>query len=63
LNPLGVKGVAEGGTIAAPAAIVSAIEDALSPLRVRIRDLPVTPVRLRDLIEAATSENAKGAHA
>jgi carbon-monoxide dehydrogenase large subunit len=63
LNPLGVKGAAEGGTIAAPAAIVSAIEDALSPLRVRIRDLPVTPVRLRGLIEAATSENEKGGHA
>ena len=33
LNPLGVKGAAESGTIGAPAAIVSAIEDALRPLR------------------------------
>jgi carbon-monoxide dehydrogenase large subunit len=54
LNPLGVKGAAESGTIGAPAAIVSAIEDALRPLHVRIRELPVTPARLRALIEEAT---------
>ena len=36
LNPLGVKGAAESGTIAAPAVIVSAIEDALQPFGVRI---------------------------
>jgi aerobic carbon-monoxide dehydrogenase large subunit len=53
LNPLGVKGAAESGTIGAPAAIVSAIEDALAPLGVVIRDLPVTPARLRALIAAA----------
>ena len=53
LNPLGVKGAAESGTIAAPAAIVSAIEDALKPFAVRIRDLPVTPERLLALIRAA----------
>jgi carbon-monoxide dehydrogenase large subunit len=55
LNPLGVKGAAESGTIGAPAAIVSAIEDALRPLKVRIRELPVTPARLRALIQAATT--------
>jgi aerobic carbon-monoxide dehydrogenase large subunit len=54
LNPLGVKGTAESGTIGAPAAIVSAIEDALRPLEVRIRELPVTPARLLALIEQAT---------
>jgi aerobic carbon-monoxide dehydrogenase large subunit len=53
LNPLGVKGAAESGTIGAPAAIVSAIEDALSSLGVVIRDLPVTPARLRAVIAAA----------
>jgi carbon-monoxide dehydrogenase large subunit len=52
-NPLGVKGAAESGTIGAPAAIVSAIEDALRPFDVRIVDLPVTPPRLLALIEAA----------
>ena len=45
-NPLGVKGAAESGTIGAPAAIVSAVEDALRPFNVRIADLPVTPERL-----------------
>ncbi|MCC6777625.1 MAG: xanthine dehydrogenase family protein molybdopterin-binding subunit [Hyphomicrobiales bacterium] len=54
LNPLGVKGAAESGTIGAPAAIVGAIEDALRPLPVRIRDLPVTPARLIALIAEAT---------
>ena len=53
LNPLGVKGAAESGTIGAPPAIVSAIEDALRPLRIRIRELPVTPARLLALIRAA----------
>ena len=53
MNPLGVKGAAESGTIGAPAAIVSAIEDALAPLDIVIRDLPVTPARLRALIAAA----------
>jgi carbon-monoxide dehydrogenase large subunit len=53
LNPLGVKGAAESGTIAAAAAIVSAIENALAPLELRIRDLPVTPDRLLALIGEA----------
>jgi len=53
MNPLGVKGAAESGTIGAPAAIVSAIEDALAPFGIVIRDLPVTPSRLRALVAAA----------
>jgi len=55
LNPLGVKGAAESGTIGAPPAIVSAIEDALRPLAIRITELPVTPERLLALIRAAQS--------
>jgi carbon-monoxide dehydrogenase large subunit len=46
LNPLGVKGAGEGGTIPAPAAIVSAIEDALSPFGVRFAEMPLTPDRI-----------------
>jgi carbon-monoxide dehydrogenase large subunit len=57
LNPLGVKGAAESGTIGAPSVIVSAIEDALRPLDVRITDLPVTPARLRALIRQAQKAN------
>ncbi len=56
LNPLGVKGAAESGTIGAPATIVSAIEDALRPLDIRISELPVTPPRLRALVRAAARE-------
>ena len=46
LNPLGVKGAGEGGTIPAPAAIISAIEDALSPFGVRFAEMPLTPDRI-----------------
>jgi aerobic carbon-monoxide dehydrogenase large subunit len=49
-NPLGVKGVGEVGVIPAAAAIISAIEDALSPFNVRIAQMPVTPPKLVELI-------------
>ncbi len=55
INPLGVKGVGECGTVPAAAAIVAAIEDALSPFGVRISDYPVTPPGLLALIEAAAA--------
>ena len=50
MNPLGVKGAAESGTIAAPAAIASAIDDALG---ITASDLPLTPERLHALIRDA----------
>jgi carbon-monoxide dehydrogenase large subunit len=53
LNPLGVKGVGEAGTIPAAAALISAIEDALSPFGVRIDHYPLTPRRIVELIRAA----------
>ena len=43
LNPLGVKGVGEAGTIPCAAALISAIEDALSPFGARIGQVPLTP--------------------
>ena len=49
-NPLGVKGVGEVGVIPAAAAIISAIEDALSPFNVHIAQMPVTPPQLIELI-------------
>jgi aerobic carbon-monoxide dehydrogenase large subunit len=52
VNPLGVKGAAESGTIGAPAAIISAIEDALKSFGVVITDLPLTPDHLVQLIKA-----------
>ena len=49
-NPLGVKGVGEVGVIPAAAAVISAIEDALSPFNVRIAQMPVMPHKLVELI-------------
>ncbi len=52
LNPLGVKGVGESGTIPAAAAIVSAIENALEPFGVHIAQTPIRPEKLIELIRA-----------
>jgi carbon-monoxide dehydrogenase large subunit len=60
LNPLGVKGAAESGTIGAPSAIVAAVEDALRPLGVRISELPLTPARLMAMIRAAGPRDHPG---
>jgi carbon-monoxide dehydrogenase large subunit len=57
LNPLGVKGAAESGTVGACNSIVAAIEDALAPLDVWITDLPVTPARLLELIREAEARS------
>ncbi len=46
VNPLGVKGVGEAGTIGATPAIANAVIDALEPLGVRHLDLPLTPERV-----------------
>jgi carbon-monoxide dehydrogenase large subunit len=53
LNPLGVKGAGEGGTIPAPAAIISAIEDALSPFGVRFGRMPLPPDQIVDALRKA----------
>jgi len=53
LNPLGVKGAGEGGTIPAPAAIIAAIEDALSPFGVRFAEAPLTPARIVEQLQQA----------
>jgi len=52
-NPIGVKGIGEAGTIPVAPAIVSAIEDALSPFGVHICEAPLSPVRILELIDAA----------
>src|SRR5262249_58201283 len=43
VNPMGVKGVGEAGTIGATPAIVAAVVDALSPFGVRHLDMPIKP--------------------
>jgi carbon-monoxide dehydrogenase large subunit len=50
-NPLGVKGVGEGGAVSPPAAIANAVEDALRPFNVCVRETPLSPERVRNLIK------------
>jgi len=52
-NPLGAKGCGESGTIGAPAAVVSAVLDALAPLGVDDIEMPLTPERVWRVIRAA----------
>jgi aerobic carbon-monoxide dehydrogenase large subunit len=57
----GVKGIGEGGAVGPPAAIVSAVNDALRAVGVEVHDLPLTPERILDAIAAgATSREACG---
>jgi aerobic carbon-monoxide dehydrogenase large subunit len=57
-NPLGAKGCGEAGTIAAPAAIVSAVLDALAPLGVTDIDMPLTPEAVWRAIGAAKARRS-----
>ncbi|MBO6782563.1 MAG: xanthine dehydrogenase family protein molybdopterin-binding subunit [Alphaproteobacteria bacterium] len=59
LNPLGVKGAGEGGTIPAAAAVVAAIENALSDFGVVIDDYPVEPQYLCELIDRGMAQAAE----
>ncbi len=55
----GAKGVGEGGTMGAPAAVASAVSDALSHLDVEIDQLPITPDRLRAAIRDSRAREGK----
>jgi len=57
-NPLGVKGVAESGTIAAPPTIINAVIDALRPLGVEHLDMPATPLKVWQAIQSAKQSRA-----
>ena len=58
VNPIGVKGVGEAGTIASTAAVANAVNDALKPFGIRHLDMPLTPQTVWKAMQAA-----KGAHA
>ena len=49
----GFRGMGEGGTIGAPAAVANALADALAPLGLEVTELPMTPERLFRLIQTA----------
>jgi carbon-monoxide dehydrogenase large subunit len=52
-NPLGLKGLGEGGAIAPPAAIGNAVEDALRPFGVEVTATPLSPERVLALVESS----------
>jgi carbon-monoxide dehydrogenase large subunit len=60
LNPLGAKGAGEVSTIPTAAAVIAAVEDALTPFNVRIAQVPLAPKDLLALIQSAKG-NAKAA--
>jgi carbon-monoxide dehydrogenase large subunit len=57
----GFRGMGEGGTIGAPAAIANAIADALSPLGIEVSILPMTPERIFKLLEQAKPKSKEKA--
>ena len=52
VNTLGVKGIGEAGTIAATPAVAAAVLDAVKPLGVTELDMPLTPMRVWQAIQA-----------
>ncbi len=58
LNPLGTKGVGEAGAIPTGAAFAQAVEDALAGTGVEITEIPLSPNRLFELLEAARGRGA-----
>jgi carbon-monoxide dehydrogenase large subunit len=61
LNPLGVKGLGEGGAIAPPAAIANALADALSAFAPRVNEIPLTPDRVLELLRDKEVRSEAGA--
>jgi len=57
VNPLGVKGAGEAGTIASTAAVANAVIDALSPFGITHLDMPLTPARIWSAIQSAKGGN------
>jgi carbon-monoxide dehydrogenase large subunit len=57
-NPLGAKGVGEGGSIGTPAAVTNAVADALASRGIRHLDPPFTPARVWEALRSASEEGA-----
>jgi carbon-monoxide dehydrogenase large subunit len=53
VNPLGVKGIGEAGTIGSAQTIVNAVVDALAPLGVKHIDMPLRPKKVWQAIQDA----------
>ena len=59
LTTLGSKGLGESSSMTVPAVLANAVSDALSPLGIRITELPITPTKLWDLLRRAQAKSAK----
>ena len=59
LNPMGVKGVGEAGAIPTGALFAQAVEDALADAGLEIREIPLSPNKLFELM-SATRKSAGG---
>ena len=59
LNPLGLKGAGEGGTIPAAAALIAAVENALEPFGIRLTGSPITPERIVELLGAVRAKEGR----
>ena len=60
VNPLGVKGVGEMGTIIGTVTVANAVMDALAPLGVRHIDMPLTAQKLYNAIQSAGNGHSNG---
>jgi len=58
-NPLGIKGIAESGTIGAPPTVVNAVLDALRGCGVEQLDMPLTSARVWDAVNAGAKANVR----
>ncbi|HEV3311631.1 MAG TPA: molybdopterin cofactor-binding domain-containing protein, partial [Chloroflexota bacterium] len=58
VNPLGVKGVGEAGTIGCSPAVVNSVVDALSPLGIRHVDMPLTSEKIWKLVARRSSNDS-----
>jgi 2-furoyl-CoA dehydrogenase large subunit len=63
ITPLGCKGAGESSSETAPAAIGNAVADALAPLGIRIRELPLTPKRVWSLLHESKVPAVAGVNA
>ncbi|MDX1739269.1 MAG: hypothetical protein R3261_13595, partial [Alphaproteobacteria bacterium] len=61
-NPLGIKGAGEAGSVAAPAAIINALINALTPLNIDHIDMPATPSKIWSLLNTRLSAQAGNSH-
>ncbi|GIV01110.1 MAG: carbon-monoxide dehydrogenase large subunit [Actinomycetota bacterium] len=59
-HPIGAKGVGESATVGSPAAYVNAVIDALRPLGVTNIDMPLTPAKVWEAIQAAKAKAGAG---